>query len=417
MALSHSWFSEEKLLTMGFKRCPPIIRKFEMHSHEIVEQWEYKTIYFVRQNSPSGIQFGVMDKNYPEFTLLIDEPDGLYNILRAIDKGKSIGDLFMESQQRRKIVWERMEGPVEKRPFIEDYRDIEIGRSHFRFSSDLEKKLNLSYLQHAQAAYDYTLRDIQLFEDSFDFVHTGHSVHSAIGLWHMSLESYITTLLKLCCLKKNEDFHKKYKNLDVHKRLSSLLDLLELDKTKFHNSKIFAKIYEFSRFRNELMHDRHFGKALKFDYCQFSGIPAFACQVDAMQCMLITLEVASLLRFAIAGLDTMPPVVVQDGQRVSWEKLDITYNEILRPFFEYALEKHAMQTRLNLKYNDETGDVSPVFSAGEIECMVVVDQEAKHEIILNDSKTRRLPQLIQQYFQTRNQPENTLRLARTMLNK
>ena len=408
-------FSEERLLAMGFKRCPPIPQTNLHPFVNILDQWEYKAIYFLRQHSDFGEQFGVIDKGDPGPTMIVNNFDELSELLAVIDAGRSISEIFRTSQQRRKIVWERMQLPADKRPALEDFRSIEIGKSHFRFAADPEVRLHLTYEQYSRAAFDYMLTDIGLFEDSADVVFTGHSVYTAIALWYMTLEAYITTLLKICCLKKGEDFHEKYKSKELHVRFGALLDLLELDKPSIYQTKIATKIREFSQFRNELMHDRHFGKEMKFELCQFSGIPIFSCQVDVLQGFLVVLETASLLRYAIAGLDTMPTVIVRDGKRVSWEKLDIAYDELLRPFFEYALEKHAMTTRLNLNYSRAEGIISPVFANGEVEGMLVVDQEPVHEIVLSDARSRRLPQLVQQYFETRQQPENTLRMAKTTL--
>jgi len=381
---------------------------------EILEQWEHKVVFLVLQKTPFGEQYGVIEKENPGASIGVKTMDDLKQLILTIESVHSLSDLFWESQRRRRIVGERMDLPPIERPKLEDYRRNEIGKSFLKLTTGADR-IHSTYEGHSRAAFDYTLGDIGLFEKSFDFIHTGHNIHSAIGLWHMTLESYITTLLKLCCLKKNEDFEKKYRNQDLHVRFGSLLDLLEIDKIQFYQTKIIAKILEFSRFRNELMHDRHFGKEIQFDHCQFSGIPTFACQVDAVQSLLVVLETTSLLRYVIAGLDTMPTVIIRDGKRVAWEKFDIAYNEILRPFFEYTLDKHAMTTSLNLDFNSGMKITSPIFYKGEVESLITVNQDLKYEIILNDSKTDHLPQLIQSYFQSRNQPEETIRVAKTML--
>lgn len=65
-------------------------------------------------------------------------------------------------------------------------------------------------------------------EHAKDTVHTGSQSHSAISFWFLSFESYINSLIKLCCIKKNEPFQ-KYKKEDLHKRVASLAHLLGLN--------------------------------------------------------------------------------------------------------------------------------------------------------------------------------------------
>lgn len=415
MSSSHLPFSDAELKELGFLKCTTTTVHGDILGIEVLQQWEHRSIFLVYEKSPLGEQMGVIDKEHPGVSLGVRTMEDLKALIRMVNTGKTISEIFWTNQKKRGILVERRQGPPENRPHLEDYRDHEIGKGLLRFSADIEKKLHLTYEEYSRAAFDYTLGDIVALEQSFDFVHTGHSVHSAIALWHMTLEAYITTLLKLCCLKKNEDFEGKYRTQDLHVRFGSLLDLLELDKRQFYQTKIVAKILEFNRFRNELMHDRHFGKQMQFDHCQFSGIPIFACQTDVLQSFLIVLETTSLLRYAIAGLDTMPTVVIQDGKRVAWEKLDVAYNELLRPFFEEALEKHAMRTRLDLGFNPKPSVTSSIFYPGEVEALLTVDQEQKFEIVLCDAKTNQLPTLIQQYFGSRNQAEDTLKIAKTTL--
>jgi hypothetical protein len=415
MAGIHKGLSDQKLGELGFERCTPDPGSGDSPYFQILDQWAYKDIVLVRRADPTGAGFGVRDKMDGHSFMGINNMDELKSLIRLVDRGGTIAGLFWETQRRRGIVASRRELPYDQRPSIEDFRNNEIGKSFLQSKVEVNVKVYSTYDQHSRAAFDYTLADVLLIESSVDILHPGNNTYSTIGLWYMALESYITTLLKLCCLKKGEDFNKKYRNQDLHIRLGSLLELLQIDKKEVFKTGIVNKILEFSQFRNELMHDRHFDKEMSFNRCRFSGIPIFANQVDVLQSFLIVLETTALLRYVIAGLDTMPTVVIQGQDRFAWEKLDVAYMEILLPFFRYALEKHGLKTGLDLNFLPPEGITSSLFVKGEIEPLLGVNIDPKLEIVLCDSQTNQLSQLINSYFTSRNHAENTFRVARNTI--
>ncbi len=100
---------------------------------------------------------------------------------------------------------------------------------------------------------------------------------------------------------------------------------------------IAGQVQEFARFRNELFHDRHNGKTIKFNHLNFSSIPIFSSQVDVIQALQIVLEVTSMLRYALNGLDTMPSAPILHKGILVWEKIDIIYEQIIGPYFNMLL--------------------------------------------------------------------------------
>lgn len=265
---------------------------------------------------------------------------------------------------------------------IEDHRHNELGTAFLKFYNKPDHKVYMSYESHSTKAFYYTLNDITELENSkINRIGIGHQTHSSISFWFLALESYINSILKLSCIKKNLDFL-IYKNQDLGKRLSSLLTLLEIDRKHFNEFNIIGKINEFCRFRNELFHDRHFGEKIKFEVTNFSQIPFLSNQVDTFQAILIFIEIGQLLRYAIAGLDTMPSIIIRNNDVVLWEKLNICYTGILKEAFEASLSKHGLLTNLSLHLPDVTNFKSGLFKKGEIICLLTAEQDQKYFLIL-----------------------------------
>jgi hypothetical protein len=307
-----------------------------------------------------------------------------------------------------------MEEQQKNKPFLEDFRYNDIGGSFFKIKAYPEQKIFRPYEKHATSAFHYTLNDIVILENANDTLQTSTQSHPAISFWFLAIESYINTLIKLCCLKKSADFN-VFKRQDLHTRMNSLIKLLELNIKLVNQNKIITKINEFARFRNELFHDRHFGEEIIFRYTQFSGIPIFCCQVDVFQSILILLEIASLLRFAIAGLDTMPTVILHNKDVAVWEKLDVAYEKILYPYFTAVLEKHSIRTRLELEFKPTESLKSGIFQKGEILCEIRADQEPEYDVFLNQRHTNLGVTFYNDYLSSLNYKPGTLRIAQVML--
>jgi len=184
----------------------------------------------------------------------------------------------------------------------------------------------------------------------------------------------------------------------------------------FYKNNITAKVNEFACFRNDLFHDRHFGEELKFTHTAFSPIPIFSCQVDIMQSILIILEAASMLRYAITGLDTMLSVILRNEDVVVWEKLDVAYEKILQPWFAATLDKHQMRTRLDFIFKKPQQFTSAVFQKGGVSCSVTVDQESQYEYWLNGKATNIGITLHNEHLNSYNLKSGSMILNKVVLN-
>lgn len=408
--------TEEQLTEFGFRKMVP--EEFIQASYSVdisKEQWEYHNIVLRIDEREDMLYYCFFDKMSPNFAINFRNHREFKYILNLVSQGKSINELLVLEQEGRKKLHERMMELQKNRPYLEDYRYNDIGGSFFEIHSTSDQKVYMTYEKHSTSAYYYTLNDIADLEHAKDTVQTGTQSHSSISFWFLALESYINSLVKLCCIKKEEPFE-KYKKEDLHKRLGSLARLLDLDIKIFYQNNIISKVNEFAYFRNDLFHDRHFGEELKFKHTSFSLIPIFSCQVDIMQAILIMLEVTSMLRYAIEGLDTMPSVILKNNDVAVWEKLDIAYEEILQPWFSAALDKHHIRTRLDFVFKKPKQFSSAVFQKGDVRCSLRVDQELEFEYWLNHEITSYGADLYNQHLNSYNLKPGSMLLNKVDLN-
>lgn len=409
-------FTEEQLCELGFRKM--LAEEFIQGSYNIdvsKQQWEYQGIVLQVTANGDEPRYRIFDKISPDFTIGIKKYLQLKQILYFVSQGRTITELLIQRQDQMREVHERMTVLQKSKPFLEDYRYNDIGGSFFEVYSVSNYKIYMTYEKHSTSAFYYTLNDIADLEHAKDTVQTGIQSHSSISFWFLALESYVNSLVKLSCIRKHESFE-TYKKQDLHTRLGSLVKLLELDKKSFYQNNIVAKVNEFASFRNDLFHDRHFHEELEFRHTSFSPIPIFNCQVDIIQALLIILEVTSMLRYAIEGLDTMPSVILKNNDVAVWEKLDIAYKKILQPYFSSVLDKHNMRTRLNFVFEKPQEFYSTVFQKGDVRCSLRVDQEIEFEYWLANEVTNFGADYYNQHLNSYNLTPGAMILSKVDLN-
>ncbi|WP_151072523.1 hypothetical protein [Cupriavidus oxalaticus] len=234
---------------------------------------------------------------------------------------------------------------------------------------------HLTYIQFSQLAFYYSAEQIEQLEFSTNHIRQGNAPQSAIGMWFISIEAYINSIIRICCLTKRLSFD-EIKTKDFGHRIKSLLEILEIDRRKFYRN-TFQKLEEFKQYRNELFHDRTNDKSLTFQKTAFSGNPMRANQVDVMQAANIAIDVFHSLRHVIPRLDLMPQIMVTKEDSFFYAKLDLLYHEVLRPHFLFALKKHSLTSGIELDTNASILQESSIFSATPVEIIVkaIPDQE------------------------------------------
>jgi len=254
---------------------------------------------------------------------------------------------------------------------LESLRTNDIGATSVWMPSlgnGTEAMSHLTCLRFSELAFYYSLQQIEQLEHSTVDFGPGNAVQSAVGMWFISIEAYINSIIKIACLIKNSSFE-NIKTKDFGTRISILFNLLEIDPKPFYRS-TFQKLEEFKRYRNELFHDRTNDSPMEFHRTLFSGNPMYANQVDVVQACIISLETYHSFKHVIAGIDLTPQIVVHKNSSFFYAKIDTLYEEVLKPYFTSTLEKHSLSSSLDLEISASMLEESPIFANKEIQIIV-----------------------------------------------
>ena len=230
---------------------------------------------------------------------------------------------------------------------LESFRTDPIGVICFGLTSAQDKFVSAQYMGYSDRAMLLTLSDIQDLEHAAgDLVRNGQNAVVAVSLWYLSMEAYINALLKITCFKTNTDY-KQFGSQKVAEKLTALLEQLGIDSIPVKTTGIYARLNEFTTFRNEIFHDRNIGDTVQFSRTLFSRIPIQCNLIDELQAFLIYLELCNLLRYVISGLETMPDIQFLIPNHVFYRKMDKVYEDLMRPSITAILTKHQLETKLN----------------------------------------------------------------------
>jgi len=158
---------------------------------------------------------------------------------------------------------------------LEDLRKDDLGKISACFPREANATstmVSVTYPDYCIKAFDLTYQSIEQLERSTALINQGNTIILAVGMWFISIEAFINTLLRIACriLKKDFDDHRTH---DVGKRLHSLLSMLKVPSESFDRSGIFQRLEEFKIFRNEIFHDRTWENERTFRKTTFSSVP------------------------------------------------------------------------------------------------------------------------------------------------
>lgn len=233
----------------------------------------------------------------------------------------------------------------------------------------------MTYPQLTHLAFYYSAQQIEQLERSLQQINQGNSIQTSVGMWFLSIESYINSILRIACLVEKRSFD-DLKTKDFGPRIAALFDILKLDRMPFYSG-TFQKLEEFKRYRNELFHDRSNDKPLDFRKTSFSGNPMYANQVDVMQASVIALETYQTFRYVIPRLDLMPQVMLTKEDSGFFARVDDLYKEVLRPYFEQALLKHSLTSSVDLHVAADCLPESQIFSDSQVEVIIKAHLDEK----------------------------------------
>ncbi|TRX36652.1 hypothetical protein [Flavobacterium restrictum] len=264
--------------------------------------------------------------------------------------------------------------------YLEDYRHNDYQLLFLRVLSYSDKpQIELTYNEYSNHGFSNTMFDIKDLENQDNFINNGRRNTLSISMWFLALEAYINALCKVTAIIKQISVDEIIKK-EISGRIAFLIEELGYNKMKIKKTGVFNRVNEFRRFRNEIFHDRHSGEELKFEKTLFSSIPIRSGQVDVFQSLQIFLEVTSLFRFAIPGLDLMPNIAVGNEAELKFEKLDTIYSRFLAPFFQRVLIKRKLEIELELSFTLYQLDPSAIFKVGEIIPITKILQDEKYNI-------------------------------------
>ena len=261
---------------------------------------------------------------------------------------------------------------------LEDFRNNDLANAYFILPGYSNYKMYKTYERYVATAFYDTFRDISNLENSRAFViHNGSQTSSSLAFWFLALESYIATLIKICCTKFQLNFE-DYKKQSLTQRVQALIQLLEIDKKSFNEFDIIGKVHEFSRFRNELFHERTTGEELEFHKTGFAALPFLSNQADAIQAALIVLEITQRFQFVFPGVNTMPLIPFTTAETIIYKQLDNCYINILIPCLNFALNKHDLNIKLDVVPPKTTSTPSIKFEKDDVQLIVTGEHEDKN---------------------------------------
>jgi hypothetical protein len=270
---------------------------------------------------------------------------------------------------------------------IEEYQDNNIGKHYIYIkNSKNEIFIPMSYHDHAIRAFYFNCQDLEKFENTKNISANGNHAILCVSFWYLAIESFISTILKAYCFIKN-DSYSLYKGKSIDSRISEICKYLKMDTKIFYQTDVYSKLREFECFRNEVFHDRTIEDKLIFTKTIFSGIPYLANIADSVQAMIIAVEVFSYFKNVIPGLNLMPNICIQKNDSFYFEKVDYLYNELIIKLYKKILEKHSIDTLLDLKLNIFECTNKIAIGNNSVGVLVKSGQDNKYNSIPNIEKT------------------------------
>lgn len=263
---------------------------------------------------------------------------------------------------------------------IEDYRQNDYQQLVLAVLSHPDKSsIELTYNEYSNHGFINTMFDIQDLENQDNYINNGRRNIVSVSMWFLALEAYINAICKVTCIIKQLNIDEVI-NKEISGRIVFLIEELQYDKLNVQKTGIFNRVNEFRKFRNEIFHDRHSGEKIKFKNTLFSSIPNRGSQIDVFQSLKIFLEIASLFRYSIPGLDLMPNIAIGNEKEIKFAKLDQIYSRFLAPYFQRVLIKRSLKTKLELSFTLYELKSSSIFNLGQIVILMKIKQDEKYNI-------------------------------------
>lgn len=285
-----------------------------------------------------------------------------------------------------------------KMTYAEDVRYYDVGDVQFHLfdptGAYLPQPVSATFHGYAITAFYLTGQSLEDLERSTAHIQQGRYSLTAIAYWFLSIESFLSSLLKLHSRFLQSDFDRLIKTT-ITEKMGHVLDLYSVNKKEmFRETRIGALLGEFAIFRNDLLHDRYFQTERVYEHTHFAKIPYYANQVDVIQALTIAIQIFQSLRFCIPSIDLMPNILIHRPPTAGFLKLDLLFKKLVVPLFHLLLRKHDLTTHLTCKYSEFTVAPSPSFQPGSIKMGIrYAPTDEKTNVKANPLPTSYSPQL------------------------
>ena len=238
---------------------------------------------------------------------------------------------------------------------LEDLRNENLGMTYVHMSNGHD--VRCAYVEYVANAYRNTTQMLLLMENTKTLFTLRNDIRyvAIVGMWFLSVESYIHSILKILSELKGIDTNKlKIQELDLSGKITKIFEVAEVDRKEFYKQGIFTELNEFMSFRNFIFHDNHTGKKLKIKHTMFHNDPITCNMIDVMQAIKISVRIFEAFRYIIPHYDLMPNAMPAycdfEKYPAYYEKFDRIYLELLKPYFNLILNKHMLSTDFNFEY-------------------------------------------------------------------
>jgi len=204
----------------------------------------------------------------------------------------------------------------------------------------------LLFHDSAITAFYVTLDALNRFQEH-DAIGGNNYVIPALGLWFLTVESYVSTLYKVVQVDYNLAQHGRSPSTGSPMNATRLIEKFGAIEDYFmaprpRPASPLASLREFATLRNTLFHDLTGMKRPRFTHTMFASQVEYVNEVDLMQGMITSIDVFTYFRHLFPDTDLMPSISLG----VAFEKLDKLVAEVLFPSFSEIVHRKGLATAL-----------------------------------------------------------------------
>jgi hypothetical protein len=232
---------------------------------------------------------------------------------------------------------------------LEDVRGMYVGDIALVLEPSSDP-LAAAFHDHAQQAQWHTLNCLlRLGGVSIDGV---ANERIAVIEWWRTVESMIALVYHVACFESDHGLRQTQPRLRTSMR-DGVLDRWSAIPRWFSGATesppkpVTRRLAELRDFRNSFEHSSR-QNTVDVKYSRLGAVPAYANLADAMEALAIAVEVASVLRNVLTGLDLMPQALVPSREHVFYVPLDRLASDLIFPQYSRVLGEQDLTSDVSL---------------------------------------------------------------------